>query len=355
VVIGVGEVYTNLVSVYTKKGDSGDTGLYGGSRVSKTDIKVDTYGSIDEASSFIGVARALIKDEKIKTTLYKIQEKFIIIGGYLSSDRNGVLKLKEKISDDDVIKLEKEIDYFSKDLLPLKNFIIPGENIQSSSLHVARTVVRRSERKIVQLKERRDVPREILKYINRTSDLLFILARVTEGQEAISYISKDIMERMEKPESENRLITGKTSWKGRDMESKNMLSLEDAKEIVYAGEKKAAELGKDFVFAVVNSEGNLILEEKMDNAILASTDIALKKAYTSAALKMPTSELADLVKPGASLYGLHSDSKYVVFGGGYPLELKGEVVGAVGVSGGTVEEDMTIVDACVESFIKRED
>lgn len=351
----MGEIYTNLVNVYTKKGDSGDTGLYGGSRVSKTDIKVETYGSIDEASSFIGVARAIIKDEKIKTTLYKIQEKFIVIGGYLSSDRKGVLKLKEKISDDDVDKLEKEIDYFSKELLPLTNFVIPGENIQSSSLHVARTVVRRSERKIVHLKERREVPKEILKYINRTSDLLFILARVTEGQEAISCISRDIMERIEKLESKNWLMPGKSGGKGRDMESKNMLSLEDAKEIVSTGEKKAAEMGKDFVFAVVNSEGNLILEEKMDNAILASTDIALKKAYTSAALKMPTSELADLVKPGGSLYGLHADSKYVVFGGGYPLEFEGKIIGAVGVSGGTVEEDITIVDACVESFIKRED
>lgn len=346
----MGDVYTNLVNVYTKKGDSGDTGLYGGSRVSKTDIKVDAYGSIDEASSFIGVARALIKDEKIKKILYKIQEKFVVIGGYLSSDRNGILKLKGKISDNDVDELEKEIDYFSKDLLPLTNFIIPGENIQSSSLHVARTVVRRSERKIVYLKEKREVPKEILKYINRTSDLLFILARVTECQEAICYISKNIMERIEKLESKNEI----TPEKSIGVKSKNMLSLSDAKKIVLAGEKKAAELGKEFVFAVVNSEGNLILEEKMDKAILASIDIALKKAYTSAALKMPTSELAELVKPGGSLYGLHADSKYVVFGGGYPLELNGEIVGAVGVSGGTVKEDMTIVDACVESFIKRE-
>jgi ATP:cob(I)alamin adenosyltransferase len=346
----LGDVYTNLVNVYTKKGDSGDTGLYGGSRVSKTDIKVDTYGSIDEASSFIGVARALIKDEKIKRILYKIQEKFIIIGGYLSSDRNGILKLKEKISDSDVNELEKEIDYFSKDLLPLTNFIIPGENIQSSSLHVARTVVRRSERKIVHLKERREVPKEILKYINRTSDLLFILARVTECQEAISYISKDIMERIENLESKNGLTPGGSKGGIRGMESKNMLTLEEAKNIISVGEKKAAEMGKDFVFAVVNSEGNLILEEKMDKAILASVDIALKKAYTSAALKLDTSVLADLVNPGGSLYGLHTDSKYIVFGGGVVLKVDGEIVGALGVSGGTVEEDMTIASACVESF-----
>jgi ATP:cob(I)alamin adenosyltransferase len=340
------------VNVYTKKGDSGDTGLYGGSRVSKTDIKVDTYGNIDEASSFIGISRALIEDEKIKKTLYKIQEKFIVIGGYLSSDRNGILKLKEKISDDDVKGLERDIDYFSKDLLPLSSFIIPGENIQSSSLHVARTVVRRSERKIVHLKDRREVPKEILKYINRTSDLLFILARVTEGQEAISYISKNIMERIENLESKSNMASKKAKWEDKGMEIKNMLTLEEAKKIISVGEKKASEMGKDFVFAVVNSEGNLILEEKMDKAILASVEIALKKAYTSAALKLDTSVLADLVNPGGSLYGLHTDSKYIVFGGGVVLKINGEIVGALGVSGGTVEEDMTIANACVESFGK---
>lgn len=348
----LGKVYTNLVNVYTRKGDSGDTGLYGGSRVSKTDIKVDTYGNIDEASSFIGVSRALIGDEKIKETLYKIQKKFIVIGGYLSSDRNGISKLKEKISDDDIEGLEKDIDYFSKDLLPLSNFIIPGKNVQSSSLHVARTVVRRSERKIVHLKDRREVPKEILKYINRTSDLLFILARVTEGQEAISYISNNIMERIKNLESKNNLASEKAKGGNKNMESKNMLTLEEAKKIIAVGEKKAAEMEKDFVLAVVNSEGNLIIEEKMDNAILASVDIALKKAYTSAALKLDTSVLADLVKPGGSLYGLHTDSKYVVFGGGVVLKIGGKIVGALGVSGGTVEEDMTIASACVESFGK---
>lgn len=346
------KVYTNLLNVYTRKGDSGDTGLYGGSRVSKTDIKVDTYGNIDEASSFIGIARALIEDEEIKKTLYKIQEKFIIIGGYLSSDRNGILKLKEKISDADVEELEKNIDYFSKDLLPLSNFIIPGENIQSSSLHVARTVVRRSERKIVHLRDRREISKEILKYINRTSDLLFILARVTEGKEAISYISNDIMKRIENLESKNNLISRTPKREERDIESNNMLTLEEAKKIIIAGEKKAVEMGKDFVFAIVNSEGNLILEEKMDRAILASIEIALKKAYTSAALKLDTSILTNLVNPGGSLYGLHTDSRYIVFGGGVVLKKDGKIVGALGVSGGTVEEDMTIASACVEFFGK---
>lgn len=329
------EVYTNLMKVYTRKGDSGETGLYGGSRISKNSIKVDTYGNIDESAAFIGAARALVKDKKIKNILYKIQEKFLVIGAYLASDKNGITKLKEKIEISDIENLEKIMDEYSKNLLPLYKFIIPGENIESAALHVARTVVRRSERKIVALKERDEVAPEILKYVNRVSDILFVLARVVEDQEAVRHISNVIVEKL------------------NVYQKKNLLSLNDAKKIVEAGKKKAEEMKKDFVLAVVNSEGNLILEEKMDNAIFASIEIALKKAYTAAALRIETSELAKLVQPNGSLYGLHTDQRYVVFGGGSLLKKNGEIVGAVGVSGGTVDEDMTVAKACVEAFCKR--
>lgn len=329
------DVYTNLMKVYTRKGDSGETGLYGGSRISKNSIKVDTYGNIDESAAFIGAARALVKDKKVKDILYKIQEKFLVIGAYLASDKNGISKLKEKIEVSDIENLEKIMDEYSKNLLPLYKFIIPGENIESAALHVARTVVRRSERKIVALKERDEVAPEILKYVNRVSDILFVLARVVEDQEAVRHISNVIIEKF------------------NVYEKKNLLSLNDAKKIVEAGKKKAEEMKKDFVLAVVNSEGNLILEEKMDNAIFASIEIALKKAYTAAALKIETSELAKLVQPNGSLYGLHTDQRYVVFGGGSLLKKNGEIVGAIGVSGGTVDEDMAVAKACVEAFWKR--
>lgn len=302
------EVYTNLIKVYTKKGDSGETGLYGGSRISKNNIKVDTYGNIDESAAFIGAARALVKDKEIKDVLYKIQEKFLVVGAHLASDKNGVSKLKEKIEITDIENIEKMIDEYSKNLLPLYKFIIPGDNIESAALHVARTVVRRSERKIVALKESEEVAPEILKYINRVSDILFVLARIVEDQEAVKYISKTIMEKL------------------NVNEKNNILSLEEAKKIVEYGKNKAKEIKKDFVLAVVNSEGNLILEEKMDNAILASIEIALKKAYTAAALKIETSELAKLVQPNGSLYGLHTDQRYVVFGGGSLLKRNGEIV-----------------------------
>lgn len=326
------DVYTNLIKVYTKKGDSGETGLFGGSRISKDSIKVEAYGSIDEAAAFIGEARAKITDVKIKDILYKIQEKFLVIGAHLASDSNGVNKLKESIEEKDIEELEKIIDDYSKTLLPLYKFIIPGDSKESASLHTARTVVRRSERRIVTLKDKEEIDLRLLKYVNRVSDVLFVLARVVEDSVAVKLISNTILKNISISEKK--------------------LNLENAKKIALAGEAKAKELGLDFVIAVVTKDGQLILEEKMDNAIFASIDIAFKKAYTAAALKIATSDLTELTKPTGSLYGLQNDSRYIVFGGGELLRINGEIVGAVGVSGGTVEEDMTVAKACVEAFEK---
>lgn len=326
------DVYTNLMKVYTRKGDSGETGLFGGSRIAKDSIKVEAYGSIDEAAAFIGEARAIIKDEKVKNILHKIQEKFLVIGAHLASDSNGINKLKESIEESDIVELEKIIDEYSKTLLPLYKFIIPGDNRESATLHVARTVVRRSERRIVTLKERENIDPKLLKYVNRVSDVLFVLSRVVEDDATVKSISEAIINTLNSNEKK--------------------LNLESAKKIVEAGEKKAKELGLDFVLTVVNKEGHLILEEKMDNAIFASIDIAFKKAYTAAALKIDTVNLTELTKPTGSLYGLQNDSRYIIFGGGFLLRVNGEIVGAIGVSGGTVEQDMEVAKACVEAFDK---
>ena len=326
------DVYTNLMKVYTRKGDSGETGLFGGSRIAKDSIKVEAYGSIDEAAAFIGEARAIIKDEKVKNILHKIQEKFLVIGAHLASDSNGINKLKESIEESDIVELEKIIDEYSKTLLPLYKFIISGDNRESATLHVARTVVRRSERRIVTLKERENIDPKLLKYVNRVSDVLFVLSRVVEDDATVKSISEAIINTLNSNEKK--------------------LNLESAKKIVEAGEKKAKELGLDFVLTVVNKEGHLILEEKMDNALFASIDIAFKKAYTAAALKIDTVNLTELTKPTGSLYGLQNDSRYIIFGGGFLLRVNGEIVGAIGVSGGTVEQDMEVAKACVEAFDK---
>ena len=125
-----------------------------------------------------------------------------------------------------------------------------------------------------------------------------------------------------------------------------------ATQLIEASEAKADEIDNPMVITVANSEGNLIAQHRMDGAWLASVNISKNKAYTAAALDMPTHELAEASEPGGSLYGLDTrdEGRMVVFGGGYPLEVEGRVVGAIGVSGGEVSQDRTVAEAGVAKW-----
>jgi uncharacterized protein GlcG (DUF336 family) len=131
------------------------------------------------------------------------------------------------------------------------------------------------------------------------------------------------------------------------------ITLDTAKELIGAAEQRAKEIDNPMVITVANSEGNLIAQHRMDGAWLASVSISRNKAYTSAALDMPTHELAEPSEPGNSLYGLQTtdEGRIVIFGGGYPLlDEGGDVVGAFGVSGGAVEQDMDVAEAGVSRW-----
>ncbi|QCS44692.1 heme-binding protein [Natrinema versiforme] len=130
------------------------------------------------------------------------------------------------------------------------------------------------------------------------------------------------------------------------------IRLETATSIIEAAEQRAEEISNPMVITVANREGNLVAQHRMDDAWLASVDISRNKAFTAASLKMPTHELAEPSQPGESLYGLQNtnDGRMVIFGGGYPLERDGEVVGAIGVSGGAVEQDRDVAEAGVSTF-----
>jgi uncharacterized protein GlcG (DUF336 family) len=135
-------------------------------------------------------------------------------------------------------------------------------------------------------------------------------------------------------------------------EEKYVLSLELAKKMWDAAEKKSVDLGVPITFSVLDEGGNLVLLNRMDGAILISIDIAINKAYTSVLLKMPTDKLTPLTQPGASLYGLQftNNNRLVILGGGYPLKAGNQLIGAVGVSGGSVEEDMIIAVEALKVF-----
>ncbi|WP_410764865.1 GlcG/HbpS family heme-binding protein [Haloferax sp. DFSO60] len=130
------------------------------------------------------------------------------------------------------------------------------------------------------------------------------------------------------------------------------VTLETAKVVIDACEQKATDIGTPMVVAVTNAEGNLVAQHRMDSALLASLDISKNKAYTAAAVKLPTHELAEATQPGESLYGLQNtdQGRMVIFGGGFPLTHGGEIVGALGVSGGSVEEDMDVAQAGLDAF-----
>lgn len=131
------------------------------------------------------------------------------------------------------------------------------------------------------------------------------------------------------------------------------ISLDTAKDLIDAAERTAEEIDNPMVITVANSEGNLIAQHRMDGAWLASVSISRNKAYTAAALDMPTHELAESSEPGNSLYGLQTtdEGRMVIFGGGYPLlDEEGDVVGAFGVSGGAVEQDMEVAEAGVDRW-----
>jgi cob(I)alamin adenosyltransferase len=171
------------MKIYTKTGDKGETALYGGSRVSKASSRVESYGNIDELNSFIGVAKSQIEDEKVLSQLKKIQFDLFTLGSESATPTdkltlaNGKSRLTLMITDIEIEELENWMDDFEKQLQPLQYFILPGGGKSATSLHVCRTVCRRAERSLVFLNETEEVRPELIKYLNRLSDYLFVLSR----------------------------------------------------------------------------------------------------------------------------------------------------------------------------------
>ena len=169
--------------IYTKTGDKGETSLYGGTRVSKAAARVESYGTLDELNAFIGLAKAEISDEKVLNQLQKIQFDLFTVGSEAATPTdkmllaNGKNRLDLMISEKEITELELWMDDFDAELEPLKFFILPSGGKAAATLHVCRTVCRRAERTMVFLNETEEVRPELIKYLNRLSDYLFILAR----------------------------------------------------------------------------------------------------------------------------------------------------------------------------------
>lgn len=172
------------MKIYTKTGDKGTTALFGGSRVPKHHIRIESYGTVDELNSHMGMLRDLIEDEHSQQTIIKIQDRLFTLGSMLATDpkkatlKSGKERLDiSKISPADIELLEQEMDAMNDRLPPMTHFVLPGGHPTVSSCHIARCVCRRAERLATALFEIEPFEEKVLQYLNRLSDYLFVLAR----------------------------------------------------------------------------------------------------------------------------------------------------------------------------------
>ena len=175
----------SISKVYTKKGDSGKTSLIGGSQVNKDDLRVCAYGEIDELNALIGACKQSSDDlelqtddfKRLKRTLLRIQNELFNLGNVLATPHDSIYDSMPQIEADHVLSLENDIDFFNKNLPTLKSFVLPGGSSLNIWFHLGRTVCRRCERTVVKLSYKETVNSELIHYLNRLSDLLFVLGR----------------------------------------------------------------------------------------------------------------------------------------------------------------------------------
>lgn len=163
------------MKIYTKTGDNGETGLFGGKKVKKNNPRISAYGTIDELNSLLGLVVSENPSDKTKDIIANIQYVLFVLGAELATPNDFKSKKNQEITDKDITYLEKEIDKIDEEIPPLKFFILPGGSKPASLLHLARTVCRRGEREIIEIED--DISEKILIYVNRLSDLLFVMAR----------------------------------------------------------------------------------------------------------------------------------------------------------------------------------
>ena len=172
-----------MARIYTRTGDKGETGLVGGARVPKDSLRVDAYGNVDELNSALGIVRAFLNDGELDNLLAELQRDLFVVGADLASTPEAQLRNIPRISSEKITAMERTIDMFEAQLPPLKAFILPGGGVAGSLLHNARTIARRAERRIVTLSKTEPINEELVPYMNRYSDLLFVVARVANHRE----------------------------------------------------------------------------------------------------------------------------------------------------------------------------
>lgn len=168
------------MKIYTKTGDKGETSLYDGTRVKKDSVRVEAYGTVDELNSYLGFARSFIEDEDVSEKIFKIQKKLFFVAGELATSNPE--NFKNRISMEHVTALEGWIDDYLTKIDKVDAFIVPGTSKGAAALHVARTICRRAERRILELSRQDEISSDLIKFVNRLSDTIYTLARFSEKE-----------------------------------------------------------------------------------------------------------------------------------------------------------------------------
>ncbi len=335
---------------YTGQGDKGLTALTPAAQVSKADERVGAYGAVEELIASLGMVKAVTSCPIFRGKLERMQRTLRTLAEGLRDPRGG----KFVFSAEEITFLETDMDEMLARVSPdgFKD-ALPGGNEQSARLDVAHTVARRAERDLIDMDRRYAVPATFKTYINRLCDHLLIAARYSDllhgeanAAESAAPVAPSPVSTPAVGSDRDALVSEVLARLG----GPKVMDLGKAKAIIAAVEEQARAEGKQAVIAVANAEGNPIAVHVMDGAFLVSYDVAVKKAYTAVAVKMSTMELSGLCQPGGTFYGLQALDKVITFGGGIPLVADGVIVGGLGVSGGTGEEDHALALAGIEAF-----
>ncbi len=331
-----------MSKIYTRGGDAGETSLLTGGRVAKDDPRVNVYGTLDEATSALGMARAATGSDEICADIIELQGELInVMAEAAARPSTKPLKFEvPRVKPEQVERLERKIDHYLEEQFPQTGFVRPGVSLAAGALDLARATIRRAERFLVSLSRTEEVSPVLIKYINRLSDLLYVMARIDEQREVERIVTKGFQAATQDNSTQQCEKTGKMT-----------LTLKDCDRMVEAGIKRAQEIGVPMVLAVVNTSGNIVELRRMDDALEISVNLAPHKAHTAAVVRMPSQQLAELSQPGQPLFGIDVNMpNLTLVGGGLPLSVNGKVIGAVGVSGGSVEQDIEVAQAMVAAL-----
>lgn len=323
------------MSIYTKNGDKGTTELVNAKNVSKSDDRIELLGSIEELISHIGLVKTLINDKDTLRVLEKVQSVLNIITSGTADSYNREYKLH----DDKTEFLEEEIKRLEELFQCPKGDVVPGKCRLSAEIDITRAVARRAERALASVSVKFGADVGAKKYLNRLADYLYVLARYAD----VSELDKKSAEtesgiKMEQKETVNESIIQEVIKRLGVM---GKISLESAKRLIDIVEEEAKHRGKKVAIAVCGPDGNPIAVHAMDGAFLVSFNVAVKKAYTAAGVQMSTYEFGKLAQPGGTFYGVEAieGGNMIIFGGGVPIKIGEIMIGALGISGGTGEED----------------